>query len=89
MKSLLGYSFVDQYIDDYKINTKIISLSCPYVKISIDSYDTDKIILLLFRTSKNDNLILDCDDDDSECHLKEKLNLLKYKEYYKKLKEVF
>lgn len=90
MKSLLGYSFVDEYIDGYKINTaKIISLSCPYVKISIDSYDTDKIILLLFRTSINDNLILDCDDDDSECHLKEKLNLIKYKEYYKKLKESF
>lgn len=90
MKSLLGYSFINEYINDYKINkAELISTSCPYVKISLNDYDTNAIILMLFRKSKNDNLILDCDDDDSECHLKEKLNLLKYKDYYKNLKESF
>ena len=90
MKSLLGYSFINEYINDYKINEAyLISSSCPYVKIELNDYDSNALILMLFRKTKNDNLILNCGDDDTECHLKEKLNLLKYKDYYKNLKESF
>jgi hypothetical protein len=90
MKSLLGYSFINEYINDYKINeANLISSSCPYVKIELNDYDSNAIILMLFRKTKNDNLILNCDVDDAECHSKEKLNLLKYKDYYKNLKESF
>lgn len=88
MKSLLGYSFINEYIDGYKINTaKIISSSCPYLKISLNNYDADKIILLLFRKSKNDSLF-NC-DDDKICDLVEQIHLTKYKEHYKNLKESF
>jgi len=88
MKSLLGYSFINEYIDGYKINTaKIISSSCPYLKISLNNYDADKIILLLFRKSKNDSLF-NC-DDDTICDLVENIQLTKYKEHYKNLKESF
>lgn len=90
MKSLLGYSFINEYINDYKINeANLISSSCPYVKIELNDYDSNAIILMLFRKTRNDNLILNCDVDDAECHSKEKLNLLKYKDYYKNLKESF
>lgn len=90
MKSLLGYSFINEYINDYKINeANLISSSCPYVRIELNDYDSNAIILMLFRKTKNDNLILNCDVDDTECHSKERLNLLKYKDYYKNLKESF
>jgi len=90
MKSLLGYSFINEYIDGYKINeANLISSSCPYIKIELNDYDSNAIILMLFRKTKNDNLILNCDADDTECHSKEKLNLLKYKHYYKNIKESF
>ena len=90
MKSLLGYSFINEYINDYKINeANLISSSCPYVKIELNNYDSNAIILMLFRKTKNDNLILNCKNDDVLCHSKENLNLLKYKDYYKNLKESF
>ena len=90
MKSLLGYSFINEYINDYKINNaKIISTSCPYVKIQLNDYDSNTIILMLFRKTKNDDILLNCNDLDTECNLKEKINLLKYKDYYENLKESF
>jgi len=90
MNSLLGYSFINEYISNYKINeANLISSSCPYVNIVLNDYDSNAIILMLFRKTKNDNLILNCEDDDTECHSKETLNLIKYKDYYKNLKESF
>lgn len=90
MKSLLGYSFINEYINDYKINeANLISSSCPYVKIELNDYDSNAIILMLSRKTKTDELILNCSKTDVLCHSKDKLNFDKYKDYYKNLKESF
>lgn len=55
IKSFSGYGFINEYINDFKINYGIIiSISCPYLTIKFSEYDSNRIKKYFRESVRND-----------------------------------
>ena len=85
MKSLIGYNFIDEYIENYKINNLTVKeIYKPKIDLELNEYDTQKLLLtiqisLFYEEDEGENkLVLDTFNFNSE-----------NKNYYNKITQSF
>lgn len=80
MKSLIGYNFIDEYIENYKINNLIIKeIYKPKIDLELNEHDTQKLLLTI-----QISLFYEEDEGTNKLEL-ESFNF----NYYKKLTDSF
>lgn len=85
MKSLIGYNFIDEYIENYKINNLTVKeIYKPKIDLELNEYDTQKLLLTI-------QISLFYEEDEGENKLE--LDTFKFnsenKDYYKKITQSF
>jgi hypothetical protein len=85
MKSLIGYNFIDEYIENYKINNlSVKEIYKPKIDLELNEYDTQKLLLTI-------QISLFYEEDEGENKLE--LNTFNFnsenKDYYKKITQSF
>ena len=85
MKSLIGYNFIDEYIENYKINNlSVKEIYKPKIDLELNEYDTQKLLLTI-------QISLFYEEDEGENKLE--LDTFKFnsknKDYYKKITQSF
>ena len=78
MKSLLGYTFISEYINDYKINiARVVDANCPLTTLELYPFDSEIIISMLYKKTETNH-------STEAITIDSKVDAMKSKDYYKK-----